>query len=98
MVRDLLDDHGRGGNKTHASTGEGDLGGGGAVSYTHLDVYKRQPIDTQIRNNEVESRVLVTLRDKMCIRDSRKAVDTAAEDDTYGVGDYARERLEALSK
>ena len=28
----------------------------------------------------------------------RKAVDTAAEDDTYGVGDYARERLEALSK
>lgn len=28
----------------------------------------------------------------------RKAVETAAEDDTYGVGDYARERLEALSK
>ena len=28
----------------------------------------------------------------------RKAVDTAAKDDTYGVGDYARERLEALSK
>lgn len=28
----------------------------------------------------------------------RKAVDTAAEDDTYSVGDYARERLEALSK
>lgn len=28
----------------------------------------------------------------------RRAVDAAAEDDTYGVGDYARERLEALSK
>ncbi|MFR3451775.1 MAG: hypothetical protein ACLTSX_09655 [Collinsella sp.] len=28
----------------------------------------------------------------------RKAVDTAAEDDTYGVGDYARERLEALEQ
>ncbi len=28
----------------------------------------------------------------------RKAVETASEDDTYGVGDYARERLEALSK
>lgn len=28
----------------------------------------------------------------------RKAVDTASEDDTYGVGDYARDRLEALSK
>ena len=36
MVRDLLDDHGRGGNKTHASTGEGDLGGGGEGDHAIL--------------------------------------------------------------